>query len=110
VTAGPGVAGFGMLSEEDRRRLADIERHLQDDSGLCHAFGRIPRPVSWIRRVWFALLLVSLVLMVAMALLGAVGAVVECATLGVVIWIGLRSTAGSDEHRAGRGSVPDRRR
>lgn len=108
MTAGSGVAGFVMLSEDDRRRLADIERHLQDDSGLRHAFGRIPRPAPWIRRVWFTLLVVSLVLMVAMAALGVVGATAECATLGVVIGIGLRSTAGS-EHRVARGSVPDRR-
>ena len=108
MTAEPGVARFVVLSEDDRRRLADIERHLQDDSGLRHAFGRIPRPVSWIRRVWFTLLVVSLMLMVAMAALGVVGATAECATLGVVIGTGLRSTAGSG-HRAARGSVPDRR-
>jgi Protein of unknown function (DUF3040) len=99
-----------MLSDHDLRTLAEIERHLQDDSGLRRALGRNARPASWIRRVWFTLLLVSLVLMVGMAALGASGAALECAALAVVIGTGLQSTSKGVEHRAGRGSVPDRPR
>jgi len=112
-----------MLSDRDRRTLAEIERHLQEDSALHHAFERKPRAfrrglrefvrrwrtLSWTRRGWWALLLVSLVLMVGVAALGISGAAFECAVLAVVIGTGLRTTSRGVEHRTGTGPVSDRR-
>jgi Protein of unknown function (DUF3040) len=123
MTAERDAAEYAMLSDHDRRTLAEIERHLQEDPALhrsferspralCHGlrgFGRRWRGLSRTRRTWCALLLVSLVLMVATAALGTSGAAFECAVLAVVIGTGLRSTSRGVEHRAGTGSVPDRR-
>jgi hypothetical protein len=65
--------------------------------------------MSAIRRVWCALLTTSLVLMVATAALHVPGAAFECAVVALVIGTGLRSSSKGVEHRAGSGSVPDRR-
>jgi Protein of unknown function (DUF3040) len=99
-----------MLSDHDRRLLAEIERHLQDDAGMCRAFGRTAaRSTSRSRRTWFTLLLVSLVLMVGTAALGASGAAVECGALATMIAVGLRLAVRKPRHRTGRGRVPGRR-
>jgi Protein of unknown function (DUF3040) len=88
-----------MLSDHDRRTLAGIERHLQEDPALRRTFGRSPqaferswRTTSAIRHVWFVLLATSLVLTVGMAALRVSGAALECAVLAVVIGMALRST------------------
>jgi hypothetical protein len=103
-----------MLSDHDRRTLAEIERHLQDDSGLYRAFERRAQAASRTRasrtrRAWFAILLVSLVLMVGVAALGASGAAVECAALAATIGAGLRFVAEKPDRRIGRGQIPNRR-
>jgi hypothetical protein len=98
-----------MLSDHDRRTLAEIERHLEGDPALCRAFGRYARRPSRIRRTWYALVIVSLLLMVGLAALGATGAALECALLAAAIGVGLRLTAKAVELGAGSGPVPDRR-
>jgi Protein of unknown function (DUF3040) len=111
-----------VLSDHDRRTLEEIERHLQDDPALLRTFDRrLPagrgsracrrwwRATSGIRRVWFVLLAVALVLTVATAALHASGAAVESALVAVVIGIALRSTATTVGPGAGRGPMPDRR-
>jgi hypothetical protein len=65
--------------------------------------------MSWTRRAWCALLLVSLVLLAGTAGLGISGAAVECAVVAAVIAMWLRSTARGDGPRASSGSPPDRR-
>jgi hypothetical protein len=71
-----------MLSNDDCRTLVEIERHLQEDRALRRAFGRVgAESVLWARRVWLALLLTSLVLMVATAALGATTGTLESAGL-----------------------------
>ena len=97
-----------MLSDHDRRTLAEIERHLQDDQVVCRAFRRTARSVSRVRRTWMTLLVVSLVLMVGTAALGMRGAVVECGALAAVIAVGLWLAAGKSDRRASRGRVSDR--
>jgi hypothetical protein len=116
VTAGYDATEYTMLSDHDRRTLAEIERYLQADPALHRTFARSPRALgrslraaSGIRRLWCALLLTSLILMVAMAALHVSGAAFESAALAVVIGTALRSGSKRAEHRAGRGSVPDRR-
>lgn len=92
-----------MLSERDRRTLADIERHLQDDPGLYQAFRRRTRQMSGVRRTWWVLLLVALALVLGLAALGVEGPAVECAALAAVIGVGLRLTQQKpDSRRAGR--------
>lgn len=95
-----------MLSDHDRRTLAEIERHLRDDPGLCRTFRRPRRTVCRAHPGWFTLLLVSLVLMVGLTALGERYAALECAALAVAIGLGLRSTAAKrDRSRAsGRAS------
>jgi Protein of unknown function (DUF3040) len=109
MTAQFDAAEFAMLSDHDRRTLAEIERHLEGDPGLCRAFGRYDRRPSRIRRFWYALLLVSLLLMVGLAALGVQGPAVECGALAAAIGMGLRMTRNGVELGAGRGPVPDRR-
>jgi Protein of unknown function (DUF3040) len=93
-----------VLSDHDRRVLADIERHLQDDAGMHRAVGRrAARPTSRIRRTWFALLLVALVLMVGTAALGVSGAAVECGALAAVIAVGLRLDVRRSDRRRREG-------
>jgi len=108
-----------MLSKGDRRMLAEIERHLQEDPALRRTFERQPRvltrgwrawrAMSGIRRVWWALLMTSLLLWAAMAVLPVPGAALESAALAAVIGTGLRFTSTRVEHRAGSGSMPDGR-
>jgi DUF3040 family protein len=99
-----------MLSDHDRRLLAEIERHLEDDAGMCRAFGRTAaRSTSTIRRIWLTLLLVSLVLMIGTAALGVSGAAVECGALATMIAVGLRLGMRKPDHRTGRGRIPGRR-
>jgi Protein of unknown function (DUF3040) len=98
-----------MLSDHDRRTLAEIERHLEGDPGLCRAFGRYARRPSRIRRTWYVLVIVSLLLMVGLAALGVPGAALECAALAAAIGAGLRFTSKAVELDPGRGPVPDRR-
>jgi hypothetical protein len=91
-----------MLSEDERRILAEIERHLGEDRVLHRAAGAVGRPVSWARRAWLALLWVSLVLMVGMAALQVAAAVAESAALVLVAEVGLRRTVGEPDDRAGQ--------
>ena len=91
-----------MLSERDRRTLADIERHLQDDTGLHQAFRRRTRQMSGVRRTWWVLLLVALALVLGLAALGVEGPAVECAALAAVIGVGLRLTQQTTDSRVGR--------
>jgi len=91
-----------VLSERDRRTLADIERHLQDDPGLYQAFRRRTRQASGVRRTWWVLLLVALALVLGLAALGVEGPAVECAALAAVIGVGLRLTQQTTDSRVGR--------
>jgi hypothetical protein len=104
-----------MLSDHDRRTLAEIERHLQEDPALRRTLGRSREQpgaagaTSGVRRVWYALLAMSLVLTVGMVALDVAGAAFESAAVAVVVGMALRFTAKKSEPRAGRGSGPDRR-
>ena len=82
-----------MLSDDDRRALAEIERQLHDDRALRRSFRHAgARPVSWTRRIWWAVLLTSLVLMLGLAALDVASATLECAGLAAVAWTALRLT------------------
>lgn len=78
-----------MLSERDRRTLAEIEQHLREDVPLQRALDRGPGRGRW-NRWTVVLLVVSTVLMIAMAGLGAYSAAGACALLAagaaVVLW------------------------
>jgi Protein of unknown function (DUF3040) len=109
VTDEPDGAGFVMLSGDDCRTLAEIERRLQEDPVLRRAFGAGARATSRLRRLWQAFLLTALVLTVGMVALHVTGAAFESAALALIIGTGLRRTSDRAGPRAGRGSAADRR-
>jgi Protein of unknown function (DUF3040) len=99
-----------MLNNDDCRTLAEIERHLQEDRALRRAFGHVGAESRvWARRGWLGLLLTSVVLMVAMAALGATTATVESAGLAAVAGAVLKFTSPRAGRRAYHGQVPGRR-
>jgi len=99
-----------VLSDEDRRVLEEIERHLQGDPGLRGTFSRpAVRAVPWARRTWWTVLVVSLTLMLGMAAMDVVGAALESAALVVVAGVALRCTRSSAGDRTARGRARDRR-
>lgn len=80
-----------MLSERERRTLAEIERHLREDVSLQRALDggmRRSRPSRWPA----ALLVASILLMIAMVGLRAYTAAATCALLAtgvaVALWLG----------------------
>ena len=65
-----------MLSQDDRRRLEEIERRLRDeDPAFARLFTRWPRRGSGMGRLWALLVLVVGVLGVVISLLAALPAV-----------------------------------
>ena len=100
-----------MLSDHDRRALAEIERYLEEDRRLCRSFrGAAVRPGSRIRRFWWAVLVVSLVLTLGLAVLDVLDAALESAVVAAVAWTALRLTRPTPEGCVGRGAVPNRKR
>lgn len=73
-----------MLSERERKALADIERHLRKDDRLRALETRSRCRARQIRRLWFLLLMVSGILVVGTAVLGSALAAADSLLLGAV--------------------------
>jgi Flp pilus assembly protein TadB len=73
-----------VLSERERKALAEIERHLRDDDRLRAFETRSWRRARQIRRLWFLLLLVSGILVVGTAALGSALGAADSLLLGAV--------------------------
>jgi len=96
-----------MLSRHDRRVLAEIEEHLQEDPALRRPLGSSGAgQTRWVRRTWFAVLLASSVLTLGMIALGSRSSAIESACLVAVAVLVLRFTSSRTGHpgRGGRES------
>lgn len=80
-----------MLSERDRRTLAEIEQHLLDDDVLSavSAVDPLRRRRLW-RNAWIGVLALAGVLAIGIGLLGVAASAVHCVGLGLfallVLW------------------------
>jgi Protein of unknown function (DUF3040) len=81
-----------MLSERDRRTLADIERHLREDGGLTDPDAELRQAGRRTKRVCMALIVTSLVLMIVTTLLGAATGALESGLLAVAATLVLSHT------------------
>ncbi len=73
-----------MLSERERKALAEIERHLREDDRLRAFETWSWRRARQIRRLWFLLLTASAILVVGMAALGSALGAANSLLLGAV--------------------------
>jgi hypothetical protein len=80
----PAHREVAVLSERDRKVLAEIERHLREDDRLRAFATRSWRRARRIRRLWFLLLMASGPLMVGLAALGSALGAADSLLLGAV--------------------------
>ena len=73
-----------VLSESERKTLAEIERHLREDRQLRAFATRSCRRAWRVRRLWFLLLMASGVLTVGTAALGSPLGAADSLLLGAV--------------------------
>ena len=73
-----------MLTERERRALAEIERHLEEDDRLRTFAARSHRRARRMRRLWIVLVIVSAVLVIGMGALGSAAGAADSMLLGVV--------------------------
>ena len=91
-----------MLNRDERRQLAEIERHLRrEDPGLAHRLGRGFGGRRWCARWAIALMAALSVVCVLLGLLVSVGTVVFAGLvlLGAALWIAHTRPRTEDDHR-----------
>jgi hypothetical protein len=76
--------GVAVLSERERRTLAEIERHLEEDERLRTFAARSQRRARRMRRLWILLVIASAVLVIGMGALGSTAGAADSLLLGAV--------------------------